>query len=901
MRPERWWYTLPLRLRSIFRRERADRELDEEMQFHLDQLIEDGVKRGLSLREARNEAMRAMGGLAQKKEEARDMRRTQWLTDFFDDIRYAARSLSRAPGLSFFVILTLALGIAFTAAPMSMVDALVFRPYPVPHPERVLNLRSTSPYGSFELFSYAEYRDIAARAKSYDGVIANGVMIPMGYSVKSGETARVRGGMLVSGDYFAVLGVAPQLGRGFRAEEDQVPGRDPVVVLGRDFWKQELASDRTIVGRTIRLNGTVFTVVGVCPESFPGMQVFQRPDFYVPFAMAHLFSTEPGKDFFRDRDAREVIVRGRLKPGATLAQARNELVTIAKDFEREHPETNRNRGGMVRNQFQMQTRGDDPNWKFGVVFLVLAITVLTVACTNAASLLLSRAGTRTREIAVRLALGAGRGRLIRMLLTESLLLALAGGAAGIAAGFALIKAIARFSIPTTLPVVVPFQMDLRILTGCVVLAIVSAVVFGLAPALQSTKLDVVDGLKAGEVELPGRKRLWGRNLLVMAQVAASLMMLTAGLLVMRGFQHGLDDGVEFAARAQDHVLVATFDPQLLQYDATRTEQFYEQLVDRARHAPGVVSAGLTQNPPLGLEGFEALAFVPEGLPMPADRETYNVPMDTADEGTFDAMGIPIARGRGFRASDQRDTPRVAVVNEKFAATYWPGQDAIGKRFHIGKRGGPLVEIVGVTPTLRYSLPSEKPRAFAYLPLAQRPVARLTLLMRTNGDPLTLVEPLKAIVRSLDPDLPIVSVRSYRALYRYAAVEGPGIAVNLSLTMGLMALFLAVAGLYGLISYNVSRRTREIGIRMAIGADRADVIRLVLGKGLTLVVVGALIGLVLGFGVEQVMNAAIFNVGGIDFLVYLIVVPAMFLVTTLATYLPALRASRIEPTQALRYE
>jgi predicted permease len=878
-----------------------DSELDEEMQFHLDQLIEEGVARGLSPGDARNAALRTMGGLTQRKEEARDTWHVRWFTDFVDDIRYAARSLARAPGLSFFVILTLALGIGFTAGPLSMVDALVFRPYPVSHPERIVNLTSTSPYGSFELFSYPEYRDLAARAKSYSGVIASGNFIPMGYSVKSGETARVRGGMLVSGNYFSVLGVTPQLGRAFRPEEDLVPGRDPVVVLGRDFWKQELASDRTIVGQTIRLNGTVFTVIGVAPESFPGMQIFVRPDFYVPFAMARLFSTRPEKDFFHDRDGRELLVRARLRPGATLQEARNELATIAKDFEREHPELNRNRGGMVRNQVQTRTRGDQVEWKFSIIFLVLALTVLTVACTNAASLLLSRAGTRTREVAVRLALGAGRSRLIRMLLAESLLLALMGGVAGVGAGFAFIQLLRRFGVPTALPTVVPFQMDLRILTACVVISVVSAIVFGLAPALQSTRLDVVDGLKAGEVELPGRKRFWGRNVLVAGQVALSLMMLTAGLLVMRGFQHGLLEGVDFAKTAKDHVLVATFDPRLLQYDSTRTERFYEQLVDRARQAPGVVSAGLTQNPPLGLEGFEALALVPEGEVMPADRETYDVAMDTVDEGYFDAMGVSIARGRGFRSSDQKDTPRVAVVNEAFATRHWPGVDALGKRFHVGRRGGPLVEIVGITPTLRYSSTSEKPIEFVYLPLSQRHVARLTLLMRASGKPLTLVEPLKGIVRSIDADLPIVNVRSYDVLYRYAAVEGPGIATKVSLSMGAMALFLAVAGLYGLISYNVSRRTREIGIRMAIGADRSDVVRLVLGKGMVLVAAGAAIGLALGLGAEQAMNAALFNVGGVDFLVYLIVVPAMFLITTLATYVPALRASRIEPTQALRYE
>ena len=901
MRPDRWLTTIPLRLRSIFRRERADRELDEEMQFHLDQLIEDGTRRGLSPGEARNEALRAMGGLAQRKEEARDMRGTNWITDFFDDIRYAARSLGRARALSFFVVLTLALGIGMTAAPLSMVDALIFRPYPVPDPGRVVTLTGTSPYGRFENFSWAEYRDIAARARSYSGVIANSDMVPFGYSLRLDETPRVRGGMLVSGNWFSVLGVRPQLGRAFRPEEDEVQGRDPVVVLGRDFWNRELRRDRSIVGKTIRLNGTVFTVIGVAPESFPGLALFGRPDFYVPFAMARIFSTTPDKDFFQDRDARDLTVRARLRPGIAIQPARNELAAITRDFAREHPQLNRDRGGMVRTQFQMRTRGDDINWKFGVVFAVLAFTVLLVACTNAASLLLSRAGTRTREIAVRLALGAGRSRLVRMLLAESLLLAAMGGAAGVGVGYVGIKLLQRFSIPSTIPVIVPFQMDLRILAACGVLSMLSAIAFGLAPALQSTRTDLVNGLKSGDVEMRGRKRFWTRNVLVSGQVAASLMLLTASLFMMRGFQHGLDENAEFAISAKDHVLIASFDPRLLQYDAARMERFYDQLVDRARQTPGVVSAGLTQNPPLGLEAFEPLHFVPEGATMPAGRESYNVSMDTVDEGFFAAMGIPVPRGRNFDESDTKDTPRIAIVNEAFAKRYWPEDDALGKRFHLGKRDGPLVEIVGITPTMRYGDLTEKPTPFAYLPVAQRPVPRRVLLMRSSGSPLTLVEPLKGIVKSLDPNLPVLDVKSYEAVYRFSAVDGPNVAIGIAGSMGAVALLLAIAGLYGLVSYNVSRRTKEIGIRMAIGADRADVIRMVLGKGLTLVAVGSVFGIALGFGMEQLMNSALFNHGGVDFLVYLVVVPAMFLVTTLAAYIPARRASRIEPTRALRYE
>jgi len=358
MRAQHWWYTVPLRLRSILRRGQVDRELDEEMRFHLDHLIEEGIAQGLSPDEARNAALRTMGGLEQRKEEARDMRRVRWLTDLFDDVRYAGRSLRRVPGLSLFVIVTLAMGVGMTSGPLSLVDALVFRPYPIPHPGDLVTLTSTSPYGSFELFSYREYLDIRDHTKSYDGVIANGNYVPFGYSVKGGEIPRVQGGMLVSGNYFSVLGVKPQLGRAFRPDEDQVPGRDPVVVLGCDFWKQELASDQSIVGRTIRLNGTDFTVIGVAPESFPGLEIFVRPAVYVPFAMARRFSTGPNKNFFQDRDDRELFVRGRLKHGTTLQQARNEIAVLARDLEREHPQLNRNRDGMVRTKFQKRTRAN---------------------------------------------------------------------------------------------------------------------------------------------------------------------------------------------------------------------------------------------------------------------------------------------------------------------------------------------------------------------------------------------------------------------------------------------------------------------------------------------------------------------------------------------------------------
>jgi len=901
MRMEHWWFTVPLRLRSILRRGRVEQELDEELQFHLELKIDEGIASGLPPDEARYAAMRAMGGLEQRKEEMRDMRRIHWLTDFVDDVRYAIRSLRRASGLTGFVVITLALGIGMTAATFSMVDALIFRPYPVPYPSSVVSLVSTSHDNSFDNFSYREYLDIRGKTKSYDGVIANGVIGPVGFSLEPGAMPRVKGGLLVSGNYFQVLGVEPQLGRGFREDEDGVPGRDAVVVLGKDFWKHELASDPSVIGKIIRLNGTDFTVIGVAPETFPGMQVFARPDFFMPLAMARVFSTNPNKNYFEDRDDRELSVKARLKSDTTLEQARSELAVLAQDFKREHPQFNRNRGASVLTQFEIRTRGDDVNWKFGVIFSILALAVLLVACTNVAGLLLARASTRTREIAVRLALGAGRFRLIRMLLTESLILACLGGLAGIAVGYVAIGLLRTFSIPTTLPVTIPFQMDTRVLLASLALSLVSALLCGLAPALQSTRTDLVTGLKSADVDLPGRRRLWGRNVLVVAQVATSLMLLTAPFLMFRGFQHSLVDGTGFAKVAKDHVLMASFDPRLMKYDAARTQQFYRLLGERVREAPGVQSAAFTQNPPLGLGDFDRIAFVPDGFQMSPDRENFTTTMDTIDEGYFATMGIPIVSGRGFLKSDTRDSPRVAIVNEQFANHYWPGADAVGKHFRLESRAGTPVEIVGVAQTIKYESTGERRTDFVYMPLTQHPVARMVLLLRSSGDPLQLLEPLKDVVRTLDPNLPMLEMRTYDDLYRYAAVEGPGVAINLAGTMGAMALLLAIAGLYGLVAYNVTRRTREIGIRMALGAGPSDVLRLVMSKGLVLVGIGSVIGLAMGFAVEQLMNSMLFNAGGVDIVAYFIVVPTMFLVTMLAAYIPARRASRIAPTEALRYE
>ncbi len=886
-------------LRNLFFVRRVDADLDREVHSHLEMLIEERMRAGMAAPEARRAARIELGGVEQVKEQVRDSRTGAFLDSLLQDFRFAIRSLRRTAGLTAFVVITLALGIGMTSATFSMVDALIFRPYPVPHPSNVVSLAGTTHDSKIEDFSYREYLDIRDNTKSYDGVIAYADMQAVGFSTEPTATPRVKGGMMVSGNFFRVLGVEPRLGRGFRPDEDQVPGRDAVVVLGPDFWRHEFASDPGVVGKTIRLNGTSFTVIGVAPDEFPGLLVFGHPDLYMPLAMARLFSTDIGKNFFEDRDDRELNVKARLKAGTSLSEARNELAVLAKGFERDYANVTRSRGAAVYTQFQTRTI-EDQNWKFGVVFVILALAVLLVACTNVAGLLLSRARERAREIAVRLALGAGRLRLIRLLLTESLMLATLGGLAGIAIGYGVIEwfhSKDTIIFATELPVAVPFQMDKRVLLLCVGLSVLSAFLCGLAPALQSTRVDLVNALKSADVEVPGRKRLWGRNMLVVAQVAMSLMLLTASFLMARGFQHDLMVGTGFT---KDHLLITSFDPRLIQYNATQTQQFYKLLAERMRETPGVQSEALTQNIPLGTDDFDGLTFVPDGFTMPPDRANFASTMDTIDEGYFATTGIPILRGRAFLTTDTADAPRVAIVNAHFAKHYWPDGDAVGKHIHLDNSAGVPVEIVGVAETIKYQTMSD-PMDFIYLPLAQRPVARMVLMLRSSGDPLQLLQPVKDAVRSLDPNLPLLHTQAYEEFYLNQAVRGPQIAIDLVGTMGAVGLFLAIAGLYGLVAYNVSRRTHEIGIRMALGAVSSDVLRLVMGKGVVLVGIGTGLGLVMGFALEQLMNSMLFNSGGVDVVAYLIVVPSLFLVAMLAAYVPARRACRIAPTQALRYD
>ncbi|HUE42225.1 MAG TPA: ABC transporter permease [Candidatus Sulfotelmatobacter sp.] len=893
----RWWS----KVGNLVGRRGQEQRLREEIAEHISLQMEDNLRAGMAPVEARRQAMLKFGGVEAMKEDYRAERGLMVIENVAQDVRYAIRSLQRTPGLTAFVIFTLALGIGMASGTFSMVDALIFRPYPVPRPSEIVTVVGTTHDSNFEDFSYREYLDIRDKTRSYEGVVASADMEAVGFSANASETPRIKGGMRVSGNYFRVLGAEPALGRGFRDDEDTVPGRDAVVVLGPAFWKHEFANDRGVIGRKVRLNGAPFTVIGVVPETFPGMMIFGQPDFYMPLAMAKVFSTDRQKNFFEDRDDRELTVRGRLKAGVTIEQARNEAAVLGQNFEKEFVKTNRGRGMAAATQFEMRTRDDEVEWKFSVIFVTLAIAVLLVACTNVAGLLLSRARSRKREIAVRLAIGAGRLRLVRLLLTESLILALLGGLGGIAIGYGIcawFQSIKSVVLMSDLPLMIPFRMNTRVLVVSILFSVGSALICGLVPALQSSKTDLVEGLKAADVDVPGKKRLWGRSALVVAQVAISLMLLTASLLMVRGFQHTLLDGMEFA---KDHLLMTTFDPRLVQYDGVQTKQFFKVLKDRVRESSGVDGATLTQNVPMGRDDFEALAFVPDGFQMPRDRENFTSVMDTVDEDFFATMQIPILRGRAFVGTDTADSPRVAVVNEYFAHHYWPNEDAVGKHFRLDRSDGVPVEIVGVAETIKVRDTFDKNADFVYVPLAQHRIERMVLMVRSNGDPLQLVDAVKDVVRKMDPNMPMLQTMTYEDMYLNRAIRGPAVAIKLVGAMGLVGLMLTVAGLYGLVAYNVSRRTREIGIRMALGATSKDVLRLMMGKGMALVAIGTAMGIGMGFGVERMMDSMVFNAGGVDLVAYAVVVPLLFVVTMLAALVPARRATRIEPTRALRYE
>jgi predicted permease len=823
-----------------------------------------------------------------------------WVERLWQDVRYGARMFVGSPGFAAIAVVSLAIGIGANTAIFSFADALLLRPLPVARPGEVLTVGSTSSvdfFGSSLGASYREYVDIRDHSKSFDGLAAF-TNVTVGFAADANAQPRLKLGLLASGNLLSLMGVTPAIGRDFRTDEDQVPNRDAVVVLGRALWEQDFGADPAVLGRRVRINGHDFTVIGVTPPAFTGMDSFVRADFFVPLMMSPRLVGDPKAASLEARDARNLRLKGRLKPGVTQAAAQAELDAIAADFQRAYPDTTKNRHLAVRTELQERMAQDPPDAALVAMLSTLALAVLFVACANVAGLLTSRAPARAREMALRLAIGAGRGRLIRQLVTESLLLAAAGGILGLGIGYAGMMLFSQIQLPTDLPISLSFRMDQRALLFSLAVAVGSALVFGLVPAVQATRTDLTAVMKAGDSVAPGRRRRWGRALLVCGQVAVSVVLLVVAMFMYRGFKQQLANGPGYRT---DHLMMMSFDPALVRYSPAQTQQFFTQVAERARAVPGVASVTMTTMVPMSNDSIGFETVVPEGFQFPAGRENTRVLASRIDEHYFDTMGLTLLQGRTFHETDGPDAPRVAIVNEQFAKHFWPNQDPIGKRLQAGDDKA-WVQVVGLARTSKYVFIAEPPSDFVYLPYRQTRPRQMILIARSIGEAAALAGPLREVVRGLDPNLPIFNVRSMEELYRMRATSVFNVLVTMIAGMGAMGLGLAIVGLYGLVAYAASRRTREIGIRMAIGAERGTVLRLVLRQGLTLAVTGLAIGLVASLGAERLLAAAIpTGNDSRDLMALVLVVPIVLAVTFVAAYIPAFQATRINPIQALRQD
>jgi putative ABC transport system permease protein len=827
-----------------------------------------------------------------------------WLERLWQDLRYGCRMLAASPGFTSVAVLSLAIGIGANCAIFSFADALLLRPLPVARPGEVLTVGSTASLESLSatavISSYPDYVDIRDRTSSFAGLAAF-TYSTAGFTVDPKSATKLKMGMLVSGNLLTLMGVEPTIGRTFRPEEYRVKGRDAVVVLGRKMWEQEFGSDPGVLGRTVRINGIDFTIVGVAPGDFSGMNQYLRSDFFVPLMMSPRLLSDPTAASLEARDARNLTLKGRLKPGVSQSQAQTELDALAANLQREYPGTNKNQKLVVRTELQARMSQDPPDAVLIAMLSTLALAVLFVACANVAGLLTSRAPVRAREMALRLAIGAGRGRLVRQLITESLLIAIAGGVMGLGVGYAGMLLFRQIELPTDLPILVTFRMDRRALLFSLAVSVASVVIFGLVPAIQATRADLTAVMKASDTIAPGRRRRWGRAVLVGGQVAVSVVLLVVAMFMYRGFKQQLAGGPGYRT---DHLLMMSFDPTLLRYTDAQSEQFFQQVAERARTVPGVRNISMTTAIPMSNDSLGFVTIAPEGYQFPAGKDNVTVLSTMTDEHYFSTMGIAILDGRNFQRQDDTGAPRVAIVNEQLAKHYWPNQRAIGKRLHlVAEPDQPWVDIVGVAKTSKYIFFAEPPSDFVYLPYRQKKPPRMIMVAQSAGDPAGLVGPLREIVRGLDANLPIFNVRTMEEFYRMRAVSVFNVVIGIVAAMGGMGLGLAIVGLYGLVAYATSRRTREIGIRMAIGATGVTVLRMVLRQGLVLALVGLVLGLLASVGAGEAMRAA-FATGADeprDFVALALVAPVVLVVTLLAAYIPARRASRVNPMQALRYE
>ncbi|HEU4713058.1 MAG TPA: ABC transporter permease [Pyrinomonadaceae bacterium] len=814
------------------------------------------------------------------------------------DVRYGVRMLTKNPGVTAVAVLTLALGIGANAAIFSGVSAFVLRPLPVPEADRLVRpVEISEDRGFADEFSYPDFSDYRAQATVFEALSGED-MLPVALD---GETqSDVIWGQVVSGSYWDVVRVKAIMGRTFVPDEDKTVGTSPVVVISHSLWQRRFNSDPNIVGKTVRLSNLNFEVIGVTPPWFAGSKFALAMDFWAPMAMAEDLRRSPG--LLSNRGSHWMNVIGRLKPGATLDQATNEMQTIAARLNPAYP-NERAANTQARVETEMDARfGEVTTVMKSASAVAMAIVglILLIACANVANLMLARAAARRKDIGIRLALGAGRFRLIRQLLTESLLLSLLGGGFGLLLAYWVTDLMQGF-VPVLQYNIVDnfFALDSRALVFTLIVSLATGLIFGLAPAWHSSNPDVVPILKgdlAGR-EQGKRRRLTLRPTLVVVQVALSLAVLVCGGLFIKSFRKAQTMDPGFGTK---DALVVTLDPELIGYDAERSRNFFRQIIQRAESLPGVEAAATARLLPLGDSSNSNGPILKEGETLARGSAGRNIMTNVISAGYFGAMQIPFVEGRDFDDRDQVKTQRVVIINKRMAEMLWPGESAIGKRIFIGVDSRDPIEVVGVVKTGMYRNLAEDPKPYFYYPMTQRRPGSMMLVMRTNVDPRGLAGAIRKEAQALDRSVPVWSMKTMTEHLTYA-LWAPNMAASFSLAFGVVAILLSAIGLYSVMAYVVSQRTREVGIRMALGANRADVMKMITVQGMRLAVIGVVIGLLLSLALARALSSLLIGVSGYDVTTFVIVSSLLVLVALIACYLPARRATKIDPLVALRYE
>lgn len=908
------------RLRSLLLRAGLDRELDEEIRFHLERQIEVNVAGGMSPVEARRAALKTFGGVQQAKEQCREARGVGLLEDLWRDLRYGCQMIRKDAGFTAVAVLSLGLGIGLNTTVFSFINAAMFRPLALPEAGRLVRLRDD------DIPTYSDYlafreraADVFAGLAAYDFDSFNLLS-----ASASGRVAVAK----VSGNYFDVLQVRMALGRSFSKEEDGAPGAHPVAVISHGLWQGRFGGDPGIVGKPITLQKEPFTVIGVAPPEFQGVAMGWRHDLWIPLAMdARL---HPDNNLLKNPDSYQVRVIGRLKPGVELSQARAVVKAVAAaqdqvtkerlftDSPDERPQTPSEL--IPATTIEIGPRDRQQAW-LGV-FGVMAVmgSILLVGCANVASLLLGRAAKRRREIAVRLALGAGRRRIIRQLLTESVLLSLIGGAAGLLlarwASDLLLSLLPRLAPREDPAIFLDLSLDWRILSFTALLSLITGIAFGLVPALQTSKPDVMSTLKD---EMPaavvGRgRRLTFRNALVVTQITVSLLLLIPAGLLFRNMR--LAQAADYGFPTE-HRYVMGVDLGGFGYDEARRRSLRAELLEGVRAVPGIRSATLADIVPLsGANMIIGLEIAGESPASPG-RDVFSgnnqslyaldqpdsLYLNSVGTGYFETMGIPLARGRDFTARDDESGPDVAIVNETLARRLSPDGNALGKylveRDPFNKKTK-FIEVVGVAADSKYLWPTERPRYFAYRPLGQSTPGPVSLIVRSDAGPEAVTNSIRHVAKSIGADMPFAGVATLEEVIS-GHVGSSKVLIWLTGLSAFLATALASIGLYGVTAYVVGGRTREIGIRMALGAKGSDVVRMIVLEGLTLIATGVAVGLLLSLVGTRVMGGLLYGVSPTDPLTFLSVAALLTAVALLACYLPARRATKVDPMVALRCE